>query len=800
MAEAQTSGKRRPALWTALSFGAGLALAHYGTLPIALLLILAFVLVLAALVVVLKGRQAAWLFLILVLVLGALRYQVDTLLLPANHILHVGLLGKKGIIRGRVAEEPERHGERTRFALELEEVETDSAFYRVSGRVLVSAREVGVGAGYGDRVALQGRLQRPQPARNPGGFDYRGFLALQHIHGLLYLRRPEQIVQVEERPGQVLYEYGVLPIRRAIRQTIQRNLRGAPAGLLQGMLLGEKHRIPEEIRASFRSTGLAHALVISGLHVGLITVFFFTGFKLCRLPDRCTSGATVGVLVLYALVTELQPPVVRATIMAGVILLGRVLGRQGDIYNSLGLAALLILMVWPASLLSLSFQLSFGATLAIVGLHGPLAGWFPLAWRREDGWIGKWVVGPLCVTLAAQVGTAPLIAHHFQHFAPISLVANLMVVPLLGLVVGLGLFSALSGWCLPLMATAFNACNYLVIKLLLGLVDGFARVPFASAQVPQPGWGFLVGVGVMGLLMVWIPQSRRLWKTGLFAVLVGLNVTAWNQVLKPRDLEVVFLDVGQGDGAFLRFPSGKTMVVDAGARSARFDYGARVLLPFLRYYGVDRIDVVVASHPHNDHIGGLVALLEEVEVGHYLDSGQTYDSWTARRLRQLIREKGICYHQVAAGDTLVGLGGVGGMVLHPTGAFVDPQGASPHNLNNGSVVLRLSYGATSLLFTGDIEEETDGAMLGWGEHLRAGILKVAHHGSGTSSRPWFVEAVQPRIAVVSVGAFNKFGHPAMGVMDRFEESGVRVYRTDQYGAVVLRTDGEEVEVETMLAR
>ena len=189
-----------------------------------------------------------------------------------------------------------------------------------------------------------------------------------------------------------------------------------------------------------------------------------------------------------------------------------------------------------------------------------------------------------------------------------------------------------------------------------------------------------------------------------------------------------------------------------------------MLLPFLRYYGVGRIDVIVASHPHSDHIGGLVTLLEKVEVGHYLDSGQIYDSWTAKRLQALIRERGICYHRVAAGDSLVGLGGVSGVVLHPIGAFVDSAGVSPHNLNNGSVVLRLDYGAASLLLTGDIEEESDGAMLAWGRRLRAGVLKVAHHGSRTSSRPHFVAAVAPQIAVVSVGSFNKFGHPAAAVM------------------------------------
>ena len=802
MAGTEISPRRRPALWTALSFAAGLLPAHYASLPVFPLLICSILLFLLIAALAIKGRRLSWLqsagLLLLVFLLGALRYEIDTELLPPNHIARVGPFEQKGLLRGWIAEEPERAGERVRFALELEEVETDSALYRLSGRVLVTARDVSLPADYGDRVVLQGRLRRPLTARNPGAFDYRAFLALREIHGTLYIGRREQLVAVESLPGDWLCEQLVLPVREEVRGTIERNLSGAPAGLLLGMLLGEKYRIPEEIKESFRSTGLAHALVISGLHVGLITAFFFTGFKLCRLPDRWSCGATILVLVIYALVTELQAPVVRASLMAGVILCGRMLCRSGDIYNSLGLAALLILIAFPTSLLSLSFQLSFGATLSIVGLHGPLVGLFPKTWRREDRWIGKWMISPLCVSLAAQLGTGPLIAFHFQQFAPISLVANLVVVPLLGLVVGLGLLAVLTGWCLPLAATAFNACNCLVLELLIGTVEGFAAVPGASLVTPRPGPGFLLWGALLALLAAQMPQKVWARKAGLFVLLVGLNAAVWSHAFRPRDLEVVFLDVGQGDAVFLRFPNGRTMVVDGGMRSAEFDNGARVLLPFLRYRNVDRVDVVVASHPHNDHIGGLISLLEEMEVGHYVDSGQACDTWTAGRLRELIGEKGIRYHRVAAGDTLLGLGGVGGLVLHPTEEFVTAAGESPHDLNNGSVAFRLTYGEVSLLFIGDIEKETDGAMLGWGERLRSRVLKVGHHGSRTSSQPRFVEGVQPEIGVVQVGAFNKFRHPAPEVMAYYRKRGTRILRTDRRGAVILRTDGHTLDLRTMV--
>ena len=202
-------------------------------------------------------------------------------------------------------------------------------------------------------------------------------MAQQDIYGTLFVSKPEQIVAVERLPGHYLYEGVVLPLRRSVRQSIGRNLSGAPAGLLLGVLLGEKQQIPEAVRAAFRSTGLAHALVVSGLHVGLVGGFFFFGFRLLRLADRPSSAATIVALVLYALATGAQVPVVRAVLMGSVLLLGRVLRRQGDIYNTLGLAALAILVIWPESPWSLSFQLSFGATWAIVSLHGPLTALFP---------------------------------------------------------------------------------------------------------------------------------------------------------------------------------------------------------------------------------------------------------------------------------------------------------------------------------------------------------------------------------------------------------------------------------------
>ncbi|HJP33612.1 MAG TPA: DNA internalization-related competence protein ComEC/Rec2 [Candidatus Latescibacteria bacterium] len=796
--------RRRPALWIASAMGAGIVaddlLAPSPGLWAAVALS-AWWLVAVVLLASHHPRIRTGLLLLLAMTAGGLRSHQATKLLPPHHVRHLTSWGERGLLIGRVDGSPELRGEgenqRLRLTLRAESWQPEKGRRRrLSGQVLVSLREPTISVDGNDRLQLRCRLTRPQPARNPGAFDYRRFLALQGVHATTSVYRGDAL-SVEALPDRWWRQQIIAPLRRSASRSLVAHLSGAPAGLLRGMLLGDRHAIPEEVETLFRRTGLAHALVISGLHVGLVALFFFTAFRILRLPPAAAYLATTAVLVLYAFVTDLQPPVVRSTVMAAVIMVGRVSGRRGEVFNSLGLAALVILALWPASLLTLSFQLSFGATLAIVGLHGPLRRCLPGSWSDEERFVGRWIVSPACVSLAAQLGTGPFIAWHFQQFAPISLLANLVVVPLLGLCVGLGLLAVLGGSIWPPIALPFAGANYVSLTALIETVDAFARVPPLTTPRPEP---LFLGCAALALVLVTRAATSRRARVALLLLLLGwANLSLWSQLLRPRQLEIVFLDVDQGDSAFLHFPGGRTMIIDAGIRSRRIDFGERVVTPFLRHRGITRVDVVIASHPHADHIGGLVHLLEEVEVGHYVDSGQQYDTWTARRVHELIAERGISYHRVRAGDSLAGLNGVAGLVLHPTEDFVTEEGRSPHGLNNGSVALRLNYGGAGILFTGDIEAETEPAMQAWRERLRADVLKGAHHGSRTSSGPGFLDAVDPRLAILSVGARNKFGHPAAEVLARLAERGTAVYRTDGCGAVSLYIDVEGgLQVEPMV--
>lgn len=228
------------------------------------------------------------------------------------------------------------------------------------------------------------------------------------------------------------------------------------------------------------------------------------------------------------------------------------------------------------------------------------------------------------------------------------------MLPLLALVVSLGILAGLLGSLVPALGLPFNACKYLVITGLVAVIDGFAAIPYASLQTLQPDRWFLAVCALVVLLAANCRQSAAALKGLVFVVLVALNAATWARTLEERSFQITFLDIGQGDGAVLRFPNGKTMLIDAGDRSPYFDYGERVVLPYLRRLGIRRVDVVLASHAHNDHIGGLVAVLEQLEVGHYVDSGQLAESRVARDLRDLVERKGVRYHRVASGDSLSG--------------------------------------------------------------------------------------------------------------------------------------------------
>jgi competence protein ComEC len=443
------------------------------------------------------------------------------------------------------------------------------------------------------------------------------------------------------------------------------------------------------------------------------------------------------------------------------------------------------------------FRLSFAATGGILLLHRPFTAMLSIIGGRR--W-RTWFAVPLAVSVAAQVTTAPLIISAFGQISLIATAANMIVVPVMSAAVGVGLVSVVVGTVSFDLTTVFSAANWSLQESALWVAHHCAAPGWAAVDVTLPGISILATI-FCGVLVTteWV-RSHRLAGYVVIAGLACANYSVWASIGDEDHLVVRVLDVGQGDGILISFPKGKNILVDGGIAGYGQDAGERVVLPVLRHLGIRKLDAVIASHPHADHVGGLVTVLDRVEVLNYLDSGQYYHTSTARRIRQLITDHGIRHHVVTAGDSIVGFGEAELIVLHPRDSFVSLDGEAPDGLNNGSVVIKVGYRGQSILMTGDIEHETDDALLAWGNRLQSTILKAAHHGSRTSSSEAFLNAVLPEWVAISCGIDNKFRHPSPEVLLRYEERGIVPARTDREGCVTYRIGPDGVKVSGFLPK
>jgi competence protein ComEC len=494
-------------------------------------------------------------------------------------------------------------------------------------------------------------------------------------------------------------------------------------------------------------------------------------------------------------ITGSQPPVVRATIVASVFILGTVIQRKTSPFNSLGAAALFILLMDARQLFDVGFQLSFVAVLSIVYLYPIMNGW--IAGVPLEGWKRKatvWTLRVCALSLAASLGTLPLTAMYFGRISVVGLVANIIVIPASAGALLLGFATVGAALVSQWLATVYGALNQLLLSLTLTFVKVTGSLPFSSVDASR--FSLLHVLPFYAALLLLFNLRQKAARPLLFILLGSLAVTVFippSGAAAPLagKLRVSFLDVGQGDASVVEFPDGRVMVVDAGASAGQFNAGDRTVAPFLRRRGVSRIDLLVLSHPHDDHIGGAPVLLREFDVLRVVEAGMEGRSGSYRSY----------VSDLAAEQCGVDTGRAGLMIAEFGGArlyFLGPDGhvssaADGFNVNNASVVVKLHYGNVAFLFAGDAELESEAEMVRrYDSFLHSAVLKAGHHGSNTSTSQDFLSLVRPRFAIVSAGRFNKFGHPSPEVIQRFEAMGVDVLRTDLDGAIILETDGNTV--------
>ena len=738
--------------------------------------------------------------------LGAARMAAHRTLPPHD----VGKLAheeaRQVILRGHLVEEPVALRMGMRFTVRVSEVGPSSRARPATGKVLVtvfsptSTGEPTPTLSMGDYVALNGLLRTLPEKRNPADFDYGAYLRREGVHARLSVQTPADAVRLEgpEAPAVRLVATSRLYVRTRIERLVPNE--GARA-VLSALLLGDRRTLDPDTRAQFAETGLMHVLAVSGLHVLLVGMALYGLLRpvLMRLSRRRLSWravetlralVTLAALVFFMMLTGARPSVVRAVLMASVFILLTLTQRNAHTLNTLGTAALVMLLWQPAQLFDVGFQLSFAAVAAIVALHPVFARLLPA--RLRDSAPLRKTFSMVLVSLAATLGTLPILLYHFGHASFAGLVLNLAAIPLTGLALTAGLFMLLFGSVAPLAALCGMAAEGAARLLLFTAETGAALFGWAAVHGYVRGaWTVLAMTTAVVMLAQW-PRPRTRWRLGTLALAfaaVGLWTGAANR-LTPR-LDVLFFDVGQGDAALVTLPNGRRMLIDAGVRNAYTDQGVRTLLPHLERFGIRRLDAVVISHPHSDHLGGLPALLRAVPVTRVLDNGTPHPSALLNETTHLLDSLRIAHRTLLTGDTLALDPSVSIQILSPDATLMLDD-----ETNDASVVLRIVYGKTSLLFMGDAEAEAEARMVHvYGPLLASDVVKVGHHGSATSSTPAFVASVAAKggtTAVISAGRNNRFGFPDEDVVRRWERNGARVQVTAREGAVWLRSDGDHV--------
>lgn len=634
----------------------------------------------------------------------------------------------------------------------------------------------------GRTVFVSGVVQEFPRPKNPGEFDYGRYLTLNDIQGII--RADSVHPGPESGPGSVRAWFAAL--RSQFGKIFSRHHGTEQAGFLQGVVFGDRREISADLKESFMLTGTTHILAVSGSNVALIALMLYLFFGMLRFPKRWIVILTILGLLFYMLLTGASSSIVRATIMGCVLVIGTAMERRTDIYNSICVAGVIVLLLDPLQLYDVGFQLSFAAVLSIVSIYPKLerlVEMIPPKWEEVRILIPVWKV--FAVSLAAQLGTLPFTAYYFERVSLVSLIANIIVVPLVGVNLILGCMTLAADALSAAIASVYAALNELLVDILLGFVREAASVPFAA--VDTFGFGIIHALLFYTVLFaVMNPANPRILKFSVFSVLLILNGSQYAKMFDVRPLaRVTMLDVGQGDAVLLRLTNGSHILVDAGPKAFGYDAGKKVLVPFLRRHGISRLDAVVLSHPHSDHIGGLEAVMEAMEVKVIYEADTAVASQLHGRLRRAAAQFGVPLATAQRGDNISPDPNSRVYVVHPG---VENRGS--REVNNASVCLKVVIGRTSMFFSGDAEGEAESEMTRrYGRFLTSDILKTGHHGSSTSSGSQFLDSITPKIALISVGEKNKFGHPSPGVIRLFQNRNTTVLRTDQQGAIVLESDG-----------
>jgi competence protein ComEC len=732
-------------------------------------------------------------------------------------------------VEGIVIESPLAYLDKNVLIVRCLRVIKDKSYFLVSGNIrLVIPADLNFQ--YGDFIRFHSTLKRIYNFNNPGGFDYEHYLNLQGIYAAGFIADNSKIVLLRQNSASGT-RLKLESFRLYLKRIIYKNSDSPQREIIEAMTIGNQNAIPSDVRDNFNKTGTSHILSISGLHIGMVaaTAFFFvllilksSQYLMLRFNIIKLAAIVAFFMVLtYAFIAGMGVTVLRSTLMALIFLIALISGKQKDLYNTLALAGLIILVISPEALFDISFQLSFMAVLAmiyIVPRFSDLSFSQPALLPSWGQSIIRHIYLAIIVCCAATIGTLPLIMYYFNRVSSVTIIANLISVPLLGtLALAISMFFILSAFFSPVIAGYFIKLASLLVQISVAIINKLASLSWSSFNTNKPD---LIEIAVFYLFIFLVIQfidARKKRKTQKefsprrFLILKYLLITTVvffaadiiYFIAKDKlssDLRITVIDVGQGNSTLVRFPGGENMLIDGGGFSdSSFDTGKSVLAPFLYHERISNVDTVVLSHPHPDHFLGLIYIMNNFALRQVWRSNMPIDLEDYPEWKKAIKLNNIHVSLVSNIFPEKIFNGVRVNVLWPPNySAAQMNNLSYDEVNDSSLVLKITFGKISFLIPGDISSDIEEQLIKSKIDLRSDVLVVPHHGSGHSSSAEFIKAVACRYAIVSAGKANVFHHPHPSTLQRYNDAGVNIFRTDRDGAVTLTTDGNNLHINTFI--
>lgn len=620
---------------------------------------------------------------------------------------------------------------------------------------------------YGDSLYIEGEFKQPEEARNYKGYNYKQYLKTKKIIGTVELEKAKIL---KSSNGSFIHN-----IQKYIKDTINGTLTDEEGNLLLAILLGDKDKLSEDIQESFKTSNLSHMLAVSGAHVSYIILGLTYVLQNSIIGKKNGKIVCIFFLLVFMAITNFTPSVTRACIMAILTLFSSIIYRKSDVYTNISVAALITLIFNPYSLLDLGFQLSYGGTIGIIIFIKRIQE------KKSNSKVINYIKQMALVSIYANIIIIPIMMYHFNTVSFTFIISNIMASPILGIIVITGFLFIIASITVKPLTRLIAIFIKPILSILIKISQICSKLPFSNILVVTP---YMFNVISYYAIILYCIKSKKNNKCKiiicLLIVLILINFIIY---IFPQKLRIFFIDVGQGDSTLIITPDKKTVLIDGGG-SDSFDVGEKVLLPYLLDRRILKIDYVLISHFDTDHCGGILTIMEKVKVKNIIISEQAEHSENYERFKKLMIHKRIRLIEVKKGDKIK-IGRYSEFkILFPTSRLL-----SENPLNNNSIVAQFNYNNFKMLFTGDIEKLAEQQILKTEKaEIRADILKVAHHGSKTSSIPEFIKAVRPKIALIGVGKNNTFGHPNQQTIKNLENIKCRIYRTDLQGEIIIKID------------